>query len=1107
MDDGLAANYVNGFVQDGRGYMWIYGGSFLSRYDGYEIVQYKKEHKGKWLVGNINSTCIDSNGELWVLSAILSKYDQSVDSFAIVETYVGLDGEEHKIQGNGFSNLVKSPDGSVLINNNRGKILKYYLEQGVAKEIQLPLPPEIKPKKNEHPRAVFVDGDGTLWYQLSNTSFLVKCGKDNKTTKIDYKHLGYGNMPIREMVDDITGENLLFTSALNIDCFFVLNKKDHTIRKIRHYTGDQTAEKEIDITGIVPYDENIVLVGYKRNMGLKAINIQTGEQQLFEHDINFPNSLTSNHVLNLYRSPDGLIWIATQYGGANILDLNLKPFKLYRKQGFDLENSLSDNMITSYLEGQDGTIWIGTDQGGLNKFDPETGKFKHYIHDPKDKHSISAKQAIGMAETEDGMIWIGTWSGGLNKFNPKTGKFKAYRANDDKPEGLACDHVWQVAVSTDNQVWVGYNFCGNNGVAFSKFDPKTEKFTHFYSKKGKGNFPPAKGAEVLYADPYNNLWVGVRGFMYKYDIKRDGFIFFEDLSAKLNIACFLSEDEDRIWLGTKESGLFLFDQKTKNIKIYDVENNGLPSNSIRAIQKDKEGNLWLGTSNGLSKFNPQTGAVSNYGVKDKMQSKSFDDGSMYTSTGEMYFGGVKGLNVFRPEEIKVNNNIPPVHITKFNLFNKEVSFKDENSPLKGDISTLKELVLTHEQNIFSFELTALNFTNTDENQYAYMLEGFEKNWNYIGENRQATYTNIGAGEYVFRAKAANNEGIWNENGVTLKVTILPPWWETWWFRTLVGLIVVGGSVAFYKYRMHTIKKQKRVLELKVEERTSELQVANEEMAQQAEELEQQRDYLQDANESISKKNDMITASINYAQRIQQAILPMEEELSGQFDDHFVLFRPRDVVSGDFYWMHESEEATFIAVVDCTGHGVPGAFMSMIGSSLLNRIVGEMKITDPANILKVLHKNVVKALRQEATYNRDGMDMALCAIYKGGAKGKVVFAGAKSSLFVQQPTKESVDEYISSRMSVGGSKAEKLSFESEEFMFDQGTVLYLTTDGYIDQHRASDRRRLGRKRLREQLEKVKGKNLVCQKELLENYLIEYMGDEPQRDDIALIGIRL
>ncbi|MDW7693893.1 two-component regulator propeller domain-containing protein [Flammeovirgaceae bacterium SG7u.111] len=1141
VDEGLDNNFVYGFIEDARGYMWIFVNTRVTRYDGYRVIKYPyNPAKANCFYGNTLDACVDKEGELWLLTnQTLLKYNEPTDDFTRVTSYIDQKGKEVKLHG--FLNVEVDAKGNLVFNNDKGKVLRFNPNTHQGEEIELPKPNDLQGKKGSFPVSIYCDKEGVMWYYLSNSNYLVRYELGKEAEFFRYKGHGCNSGKITKILDDFTGENLIVIVESGCQHFFMFDKQKKEFQAVRHHTAKKGEQVNSFISSAVPYSKDVVLLGYADGLGMKSVNLRTGELKSFVNDINYPNSLSGNQIWSMYRSSNGLVWIGTRYQGANILDPNLKPLRLYTKQGFDLKNSLSDNKVTSYLEGKDGNVWIGT-FNGLNRFDPKKGKFVHYVHSPSDRNSLSHNHILSLATTRDNTLWITPKIGGLNKYDPKTKKYTHYKANPKDPESVLWNNFLQVVVSSGDKVIVGYGWGDSKGTILSLFDRKTEKFKHFSLVDPVSGDTLADKVHTMYADSYNNVWFSStkknKNYVCKFDVEKQEiktFVLPDSVGFnKQLVECFVEEAEGKMWVGTRGFGVFLFDETKMTAVKYNSKRHNLPG-GIKSIQKDNQGNLWLGTIDGLYKFDPVSRETLLLGVKDGAQSKSFEPGSMYTSTGEMYFSGPKGLNVFRPEQIKNNENKPPVWITKFNLFNQVVSFRDKDSPLQEDISTTKELTLTHEQNIFSFELTALNYTNTNETQYAYKLEGLENKWNNIGTNRVATYTNLNAGDYVFRAKAANNDGVWNTNGVSLNITILPPWWETWWFRTLVATMVIGGAFGFYKYRTFKLKKQQKILEDKVQERTAELQeaneeiqVQNEEMAQQAEEMEQQRDYLQEANESISLKNkevelqskilaeqrdhlqeanEMITASINYAKRIQQAILPMEEELAQQFDEHFVLFRPRDVVSGDFYWMHEGDQANFVAVVDCTGHGVPGAFMSMIGSSLLNRIVGEMKISDPAQILAKLHELVVKALRQNTSSNRDGMDMGLCVIHKNTSLPKLEFAGAKSTLFVRQPNGEKVEEHISSRMSVGGTKTEKVAFERKEILLEKDSVIYLTTDGYIDQHRPSDRRRLGSKRLREQLEQIKGLSLADQKTSLEKYLDEYMGDEPQRDDIAVVGIKL
>ncbi len=465
------------------------------------------------------------------------------------------------------------------------------------------------------------------------------------------------------------------------------------------------------------------------------------------------------------------------------------------------------------------------------------------------------------------------------------------------------------------------------------------------------------------------------------------------------------------------------------------------------------------------------------------------------------------------------------------LFNKSVAVGEHDSLLSRPIAHTQAITLTHEQSVFSLGFVALNLTQPEKNQYAYRLEGFDKDWNHVGNKREATYTNLDPGIYTFRVKASNNDGVWNEEGASIAITILPPWWETWWFRLLAILATVGGAAAFYFRRMQVVEAQKRVLEQRVLERTKEiaqksqelelahhevkakneeLQASEEELRQNMEELEANQEFIQQQKQSLeaayqllSAQNAKVSDSIRYAQRIQQTILPSPELLADAFAEHFVIFKPKDVVSGDFYWFAEVDGTQFLAVVDCTGHGVPGAFMSMIGSSLLQEITGTRRLSEPAEILRVLHQEVLHALYKKDGEMRDGMDIGLCAIRRIDSGAWVGFSGAKRPLHYFSGGQ--LHEVRADRMAIG--QAEDFgAFSTHELLLAPGDTLYLTTDGWTDAINPG-REKFGLARFRQMLAEGAYLPLATQQAVFSQALEDHESGAPQRDDVLLVGVRV
>ena len=443
---------------------------------------------------------------------------------------------------------------------------------------------------------------------------------------------------------------------------------------------------------------------------------------------------------------------------------------------------------------------------------------------------------------------------------------------------------------------------------------------------------------TTFIDKDGTLWVGTESGVDKI-IEQNRFKVFKNIADDPNsipqgiVRTIFEDSEGILWIGTKGS-LNRFDRSSESFVRYS-ESDGLPNDVIMGILEDSQKNLWISTNRGLSKFNKISGEIRNYDVRDGLQSNEFLVGSYLKAyDGEMFFGGINGFNAFYPEKMKVNPHIPNIVITGFRIFNDEIQ-------LDSAISEKRVIHLTWRDYSFSFDFVALDYIFPEKNQYAYMMEGFENKWNVVGTRRFASYTNLPPGTYTFKVKGSNNDEVWNEKGVDLKVIIHPAFWQTQWFKVLVVGLIAFAVYWVYRQKVKRIKAQKEELERLVKIRTAEV-------VQQKEELEKQRDH-------IAEQKQEITDSIIYAKRIQRATLPTAVEIEGHVNDHFIFLKPKDIVSGDFYWVTNQDGYFIIVAADCTGHGVPGAFMSMLGVSFLSKIVNEK----PKNAYSALFINGAK----------------------------------------------------------------------------------------------------------------------------------------------------
>lgn len=478
-------------------------------------------------------------------------------------------------------------------------------------------------------------------------------------------------------------------------------------------------------------------------------------------------------------------------------------------------------MVNVIFKDSKNRLWIGT-EGGLAVKEGENTYY--YTHHPKQNHSLPNNPILAIYEDNKNRIWVGTWAGGLSLFDEKNKQFATFKIDANNPNKLPNPNIFGIYQSSQT----GQMLAISRGGGFHVLDDeKQQNFTNYtFDKNDKSSISQNYG-RVIYEDRKKNIWIGTGGGLNRFDMttkKFSRYLHSKKDSNSLNhntIFCILEDSKARLWVGTSE-GLNLMVNDKKFISYTTA--NGLPNNSVNSILEDSNGYLWISTNMGISKFDTETGKFRNYDESDGLQSNQLNTKSSFKAKdGQLFLGGINGLNAFYPDDIKDNPHTPTVFIKDFKIFNESVKIGEYDSLLKQVISQTQEITLTYKLSVFSFEFVGINFINAHKNQYSYILEGFEQKWNNVGIQRSATYTNLEAGAYTFRVKASNNDGIWNEEGASIKITILPPWWATWWFRSLfIALFLVCGF-AFYKGKKAFLKKQKAKLEDQVNARIAEMQ--------------------------------------------------------------------------------------------------------------------------------------------------------------------------------------------------------------------------------------------------------------------------------------------
>jgi signal transduction histidine kinase/streptogramin lyase len=523
----------------------------------------------------------------------------------------------------------------------------------------------------------------------------------------------------------------------------------------------------------------------------------------FQHDPQNPAGLNMGVCSRIYKDRSGLLWIETDGSGLNKFDPRPSQFAHFKHEP-DNPSSLSKDLPKAICEDRFGDLWIGMVWGALDRLDRRNGKMTYYRHDPNNAYSLGGKGIFAIYEDQSGDLWIGG-DGGLNRFDRELDRFDNYHNDAGKRLGLTSDLVAVIGEDHAGNLWLGADILRNRRV----------------TSYARADHP--KQNNVIHEDRQERLWIGTSNGLYQFHHDRETFTrYFHDPanpnSLGHNFIKTIFEDRaGNLWIGTTD-GLNKFNPETETFIRYH-EKDGLPNTFIYGILGDpasRDGNLWMSTNRGLSKlflsgaegFNPATGKFRNYDLQDGLQSYEFNTGAYHRSkrTGEMFFGGINGINIFHPDSVKDSDYLASIVLTDFKKFDLPVQLEEE-------ISEIEEIKLAYQEDVFSFEFAALDFTHPEKNQYAYMLEGFDHDWVYCGTRRFARYTNLDPGTYTFRVKGTNHDGVWNEQGASVRVVIVPPFWMTWWFRIMAIIVVLGAVAGAAKYiSVRTFRKRVEELE-------------------------------------------------------------------------------------------------------------------------------------------------------------------------------------------------------------------------------------------------------------------------------------------------------
>ncbi|AYB32060.1 two-component regulator propeller domain-containing protein [Chryseolinea soli] len=847
---GLSNSNVTCILQDSKGFLWFGTEDGLNKFDGYTFKIYRNnpDDTASLLTNTINCIFEDSKNKIWVStrSGGLQYYDNKLDRFIRISEF---STNSHILQ------ITEDYNKNVWITGN-----KYFdafvaqLDRNTGKWNSYILFPSKEPIES-----LIRESENEFWIGLRRGGFL-KWNKQTNTFKRYLHDPKNSKSPVCFDIHKILKDD---KGYLWIAAGEGLSKFEIKSETFTNFTANPSNPESLLINPIrdIAWANGHLLLATE-NGGLSRMDTTTNQFTNFLFDKNDPYSLSDNSVWSVYSDHQNRIWIGTFSKGLCVID------KLQNKFS-QLDVVLENDVVNAIYQDHKKRIWIGTEGGIVLK---DGNKVKYYKHEPSQKGSLSSNPILSIYEDSQNRIWFGTWAGGINRYDEKTDHFVNYSPDETKAQSLSDPNVYSIREYSKTKQLLVASYKGLNILT----DENNGKFENYKESENESN----NYIRSIYEDSGGNVWLGTIEELDLFDTKNKKIIRFDSRTNKKEtkpseiVNCVLEDRKKRLWVGAT-AGLELIIDK-KFIKRFTTKD-GLPNNIVNGILEDNKGNLWLSTTKGISKFNPDNKTIQNYNVSDGLLSNEFKPNACFKSKDGLLFFGGKGINVFDPDDIQQNPYAPPVYITDFKIFNKSVIIGEKDSLLKSHIGETQEIYLSYKYNVFSLEFAALNFSSSNKNRYAYKLEGFDNDWNYVGNQRSATFTNLDPATYTFRVKACNNDGLWNESGASLIIHILPPFWKTWWFRITTGIVIVSLSIGYYRIRVNAIKQHNKKLEILVANRTAELVNRDEEIQAQNNELFNQREIIEKQNIEILSRNETLEEEvkdrtkdlIEYNQQLEQ----------------------------------------------------------------------------------------------------------------------------------------------------------------------------------------------------------------------------------------------
>lgn len=1047
---GLSQGEVYCIIQDNRGFMWFGTENGLNQFDGNKFKVYRNDPTDPNSLSNdfVRTICEDQWNNLWIGTdhGGLNKFDPVNKTFT---HYKIKPGQPDSLNTNPVNSIYIDSSNLMWIGTWGGglhrfdpvkKMFIHYKTDGNENSLS-----------SDFIRIICEGQPGILWIGTKNGLNRL----DTKTKRFTH----YKNKPgdpgslssddVVSLHNDHTGILWVGTREGGLNRF---NPREETFTRYQADENNPNSLCHNHIHAICRDRRGMLWIGTS-----DGLNLFDPEKETFcfcKSDKNDPSSLSKNNIVSIYEDRTGVIWIGTNGGGINKYSYPKSAFTRYETEA-DNSNSLNSNHVFAICEDRSGFIWIGTQGGGLNRYDPWKKEFTHYQHHPDKPGSLSSNILYSVFEDREGTLWIGTGEG-LDRLDPGTDRFLHYQEGP-APPGLSNKHVFSIYQDQRGVLWLG---TGEGGL--NKFDRATNRFTHYKNRK---NDPNSLGSNIVYCileDSRGKLWIGTDGGgLNKFDREKEQFTRYQKQknnpnSLSHNTVTSIYEDQKGVlWIGTY-GGLNKLDpvREPGSFACF-TQTHGLPNDVICGILGETPKNnktetcLWLSTNLGLSRFNPGTGRFTNFDVEDGLPGNEFNVGAYHkTGKGEFFFGGMHGLISFFPENIIKNVPVPPVVITSIQVPDTVQRFQDRMLPKKQRFMP-GEVTLSYRDIIFSIEFAVLDYVNLEKNQYEYKMEGFSDQWIFLGNSHYVTFTNLDPGDYVFRVRGANSDGVWNETGASMKLTITPPLWKTWWFQVLSVMLIIGIVFTLIRRRLGHVRMKTEVLA---------------------------------------------------AREAQMSILPQTNPKTDPFDISGICV-PAYEVGGDFFeyfWLDKNKTRFGIAVGDVSGKAMKAAMMAIMTSGMVSSMAG--KSGSIKDILTHINRLLVAK-----TDKKMFIALGVVSLDTRSNELSVSNAGLNKPLWKRDQSIELI-ESPGPKFPLG--VLEENIYEEKKIKMKPGDIVLLFSDGIPDMQNSGGEY-YGLNSLESLLAKMETDSLSANE--IKQRIIEdverFSEGEPQNDDITIVVVKL